>query len=82
MKCPECEEMSTFTHEWTGTIEFWAPLTVDNDGDIEIDYDNFCDSGIDSEDSDESECRCDKCGAAVTLDNIEVVDTEEDALAA
>lgn len=78
MKCPECEVVSTFTHEWTGTTDYWAPLTVDNDGDIQVDYDNAYDEGVDDEDYDPvDECRCDKCDAIVFIDEIEIVEAEE-----
>jgi hypothetical protein len=77
LKCPECEEVSTFTCGWTGTTQYWAPLTVDNGGDVQIDYDKADNSGEDEDDWEEGDCDCGKCGAKVPIDNLEVVDVEQ-----
>jgi hypothetical protein len=67
MKCPECEEASTFTHEWTGTFRCSAPVSIFGN-EVEIDYEaDDCDDNCDCE------CRCDKCGTRLALDEIEVV---------
>lgn len=79
MKCPECGEVSTFAHEWTGTVEFWAPLAVNDDGEIDTDYDNTDESGVDEEDCELNQCRCDNCNKIISIDSIQVI--EEDVAA-
>ena len=70
MKCPECEEVSTFTHRYQ--IQHSAPVVLD-DGEITIDYDN--ETVFDPEDDDDT-CTCDKCGREVQIDNIGIVNAE------
>jgi hypothetical protein len=68
MKCPECGEVSTFSHGYQ--VRHSAPVVL-VEGEITIDYDN--EKQLDPDD-DEDTCTCDKCGSEVDLDNIEVVE--------
>lgn len=74
MKCPECQEISTFTHPYT--ISYSAQVVLDH-GEVAIDYDYPTEH---DPVEDEETCICDKCGIEVSLDNIEIVETDgEDA---
>lgn len=78
MRCPECEEVSTFTHYYTMSTAYAAPLVVDNDGDLQIDYDDAYEGETDADEDDEEECLCDKCNSQVSIDDIEIVEAENE----
>jgi hypothetical protein len=71
LKCPDCEEVSTFTHSYQ--VQHSAPVVL-GDGEITIDYDN--ETKFDPQD-DEDTCTCDKCGREVQIDAIEIANAEE-----
>jgi len=73
MKCPECDEISTFSHSWTESIPYSAPCVVDDDGDVHIDFDNVYEGESEIDECD-TECLCDKCNAQVSIDDIEIVE--------
>lgn len=70
MKCPECDEVSTFTHPYH--LPYSAPIVLDH-GEVAIDYDSATEH---DPVEDEETCICDKCGIEVSLDNIEIVEME------
>jgi len=71
MKCPACQEVSTFSHPYQ--LLYSAPVGFE-DGEIVIDYNNAKDH--DAEENEDT-CTCDKCDSEVFLDDIEVVEAEE-----
>lgn len=83
MKCPECGVVSTFTHQWWTSTNYIAPVHIDEDGEVEVNFDNSDCLDDESEyDEDQADTRCDKCGAVVELVNIEVVDVRKQVRAA
>jgi hypothetical protein len=81
MKCPHCEEISTFTQQWSATTEFWAPLIIDDDGKIHVDYDEAEDSSSDVDGPSTDKCVCDNCNKELSIDNIKIVENENVVLA-
>jgi hypothetical protein len=77
MKCPECEEVTTFTHHWKETTFYFAPVIIGNDDIVLIDHDkgNKKYSGVDNMSDDEGEC--DKCGCVLCLEEIEIVEVKK-----
>jgi phage FluMu protein Com len=76
MKCPSCEEVSTFTFEWINQTTHFAPLKLDEDENLQIDYDSGRGFPDESE-IDEDECRCNECNSVVLIEEIEILETEE-----
>lgn len=83
MKCSECGEVSTFTHQWRTSVNHISPFKIDEYGDLYFELDG-CKCLDDESEYDESNAstRCDKCRKEVELVSIEVVDIKEDVTAA
>ena len=83
MQCPKCKEISTFTINYISSTEYYAPLFVNEQGEVRIDYDDAEEDGWcgDDIDGDGEMCLCDKCNKRVVIDDIEIVETKDEVLA-
>jgi hypothetical protein len=81
MKCPRCEEISTFSQHWSDIVAFEAPLKVNADGKIEVDYYNTEDSSWNTDIEDPNRCVCNNCCEELSISKIAIVETEDEVLA-
>ena len=83
LKCPECGDISTFTHQWWTSTNYIAPVEIDEYGDIDVNFDKgYCLDDESEYDEGNADTTCDKCGAIVEIDSIEAVEIGEEVSAA
>ena len=75
MKCPACKEITTFKSTYRMDSQYTAPLIVDDDHGVVIDYDN---ETMNNGDQDIELVECDKCNADVAMDEIEIVEVPDE----
>lgn len=78
LKCPECGEISTFSHYYSEitTSTFCQPIVINSDGnpDLGESDEGSPDDNDPKIEEQEEMCICNGCGEEVEIDNVEVVE--------